>query len=196
MATKKFIMIPYEKYTRLVQSHSEQQSAQREGTLGDASSLGAFESSIKSCKEPQRAQQGAVINATNSPIPGSLNCATTIQTSDHVQSEPDTVADNSILTQLPRNIRHKCKVILSYLRNSAQYEISHNLEFVAKGVPIRGSNIVDLLKSVQYKYKTFKPIGYNAFYKYLQAANIPKSCYLAPPNTSPAKKTTKPWMRI
>lgn len=81
-----------------------------------------------------------------------------------------------VLSLFPRNIRNKSKVILSYIDRESKISWNEKLELCIKGVPIRNSNIVDLIKSVQYRYKNFNPPGKRPFLAFLKKANIPKTC--------------------
>lgn len=110
-----------------------------------------------------------------------------------------TSSASDILTLVPRSISGKSRIILGRLESDPILSVNSKLELVLKGKPIPNSNIVDLLKYVQYSYKSFKPAGHKAFVKFLVRANIPKTCYQSKtPKPSRAQPTcrTQKWIHI
>lgn len=83
---------------------------------------------------------------------------------------------SDILAFIPSNIRHKSSVILSFIERDPLVSWNDKLELVVNGVQIDGTNLVDLLKSVQYRYKHLNPKGRRSFINLLERYNVPKTC--------------------
>lgn len=99
------------------------------------------------------------------------------------QSDSEVVDFKEVLRLFPRNIRSKSEVILSYIQREPLISWNHKLELCINKVPIRNSNIVDLIKSVQYRYKHFNPPGKRSFLAFLKKSSIPRTCITKWKNT-------------
>ena len=79
-----------------------------------------------------------------------------------------------ILTFIPRNARLKAAAILAVFDHDI-LSWNSQLELICDKRVVQGSNIVDLLRSVTYKYKDFAPLGLNEFLSGLSKLNCPQS---------------------
>lgn len=103
---------------------------------------------------------------------------------------------DEVIRLLPRNIKHNGGIILTYMNKDPDINWDKDLQLVVKGNIIKGSNLIDLIKSTQYLYKTFIPLGAKDFNKALSKYNLPQTCIKIKNNRSEKQITTKKWIHI
>lgn len=110
-----------------------------------------------------------------------------------------------LLHCLPANIRKNTEVVLRHL--GPKIDWNDRNEIIINGDTINDSNVVDLLKSVQYAYKRFEPVGAKHFLSLLLNENVPRSCFkintkhsVKQSNDTKTRKiqnqTTRKWINI
>ena len=88
--------------------------------------------------------------------------------------EPIRPSIEYILTFIPKNCKQKATSILNVFDHD-KLSWNHQLELVVNGKAVKGSNLVDLIRSVTYKYKDFNPKGSDVFIQSLSKLNCPQS---------------------
>ena len=84
----------------------------------------------------------------------------------------------SVAHTLGKPYRHKAKELLKHVKRSSPNHFAWDNKgmIVCKGKRIKGSNIIDLIRSVMYKKsKITSPVGLTEFLKILSKSNIPIS---------------------
>ena len=77
----------------------------------------------------------------------------------------------TVLDTVPKSLQVKARRLMEHLKRNVTW--SDRDELVHKGVPIAGSNAVDLVHDLLRKRKTDAPTGWRSLAKQLRTANIP-----------------------
>ena len=76
---------------------------------------------------------------------------------------------------IPRVYRNRANNLINHLRERSNASWNERDELVVDGIPIPGSNIVDLLDDTVRSKRGPEPIGARAFHKVLEDSNVPQS---------------------
>ena len=77
----------------------------------------------------------------------------------------------TVLDTVPKSLQAKARRLMEHLKRNVAW--SDRGELVHEGVPIAGSNAVDLVHDLLRKRKTDAPTGWRSLAKQLRAVNIP-----------------------
>ena len=77
----------------------------------------------------------------------------------------------TVLDTVPKSLRAKARRLIEHLKRNVAW--SDRGELVHEGVPIAGSNAVDLVHDLLRKRKTDAPTGWRSLAKQLRTVNIP-----------------------
>lgn len=91
------------------------------------------------------------------------------------QSKPLRLNIETILSTIPKNIKHKAKAILDHIINSGSLDWNDKGEIIIDQSTLNNTHITDLIKSNFYTYKNFSPLGYSQFRSALEKSNLPQS---------------------
>lgn len=114
-------------------------------------------------------------------------CLTGVDNSAFESDAATGTKNENLLAGLPHNIRKNSEIILKHLDTLLNW--NDKLEIIIDGQLIEHSNIVDLLKSVQYTYKNFDPIGMKKFLTLLINSSVPRTCFKV--NTQFSRKSKR-----
>ena len=98
------------------------------------------------------------------------------KTRDEETKEEDTPIrrlEATVLDTVPKSPQAKARRLMEHLKRNVTW--SDRGELVHKGVPIAGSNAVDLVHNLLRKRKTDAPTGWQSLAKQLRTVNIPWS---------------------
>ena len=96
------------------------------------------------------------------------------KTKDEEKDEEDTPIrrlEATVLDTVPKSLQAKARRLMEHLKRNVTW--NDRDELVHKGVPIAGSNAVDLVHDLLRKRKTDAPTGWQSLAKQLRTANIP-----------------------
>ena len=96
------------------------------------------------------------------------------KTKDEEEEEEDTPIrrlEATVLDTVPKSLQVKARRLMEHLKRNVTWSDRDELEH--KGVPIAGSNAVDLVHDLLRKRKTDAPTGWRSLAKQLRTANIP-----------------------
>ena len=100
-----------------------------------------------------------------SPPPQAAAAPTTTPGKDQVE--------NQILTVIPRNMQKFAKLLVDRIKSDPSMDWNERGELVLEGRPLLNTNIVDLVKDLLYRRRTFNPLGWEEFATHLARGNIP-----------------------
>ena len=142
--TEKKVLIPYDKYMRLIKSPGDQSGAEN---IKTHSPVG-----------PEK-----VTSETKDHIHQ--------HNDDESDNKQITFRDDNILDTIPQKIKPMAKILLNYIHHQKLLTWNEKGELVIDGQPIPFSHITDLIKDALVEYKHFIPVGIREFYSKL--SNIP-----------------------
>ena len=93
------------------------------------------------------------------------------KTKDEEEDTPIRRLEATVLDTVPKSLQAKARRLMEHLKRNVAW--SDRDELVHEGVPIAGSNAVDLVHDLLRKRKTDAPTGWRALAKQLRTANIP-----------------------
>ena len=87
------------------------------------------------------------------------------------EDTPIRILEATVLDTVPKSLHVKARRLMEHLKRNVAW--SDRGELVHKGVPIAGSNAVDLVHDLLRKRKTYAPTGWQSLAKQLRTVNIP-----------------------
>ena len=120
--------------------------------------------------DEQRKQQPVRVSMINPPgeAPTVLP-PTTVDPSPAVSG----LLESDIVESAPKTMKQRVRLLLEKLKADPTTPWKERGEFVYNGVPIRGSNMVDLVNDVLRKRKASSPVGWESFARHLRHMNTP-----------------------
>ena len=104
----------------------------------------------------------------NSPLEApTVLLPTTVDPSPAVSS----LLESEIVESAPKTMKKRVRLVLEKLKADPTTQWNERGEFVYNGVPIRGSNMVDLVNDVLRKRKASSPVGWESFARHLRHLN-------------------------
>ena len=94
---------------------------------------------------------------------------TTVDPSPAVSS----LLESEIVESAHKTMKKRVRLLLEKLKADPTTQWNERGEFVYSGVPIRGSNMVDLVNDVLRKRKASSPVGWESFARHLRHLNTP-----------------------
>ena len=82
-------------------------------------------------------------------------------------------SDSSILDTIPKKFTKQAKNLLRHISSNSKLKWGEDGVVSFEGLPIEGSNIVDLLNDTVRNRKTFQPHGWQKFSNALHEINVP-----------------------
>ena len=152
------MLIPYEKYQRMLKACQESRSRIDPDNKVEVTS---------STNDDHRELDNESIN-----IP-------------HPHSEPgkeNKLSESDIILHVPKKLKSQAKTLLDVIDRNPHLDWNQRGELLADGEVIERSHIVDLLKDALVQYKHFHPVGVREFNKHL--TNIPISLIQNPERRS------------
>ena len=93
------------------------------------------------------------------------------ETKDEEEDTPIRRLEATVLDTVPKSLQVKARRLMEHLKRNVAW--SDRGELVHEGVPIAGSNAVDLVHDLLRKRKTDAPTGWRSLAKQLRTVNIP-----------------------
>ena len=148
---KRFVLIPYNRYQRLLSTNESSNVAEKAKT----SVSDDEQTIIKSSEEEQNSTKESQVTKTKA----------------------ENSSLESLLPHFSKSIRNRVKSLLTYIQPHVSWNSKG--EVISKGSVIPSSNIVDLIKVHMKDYKDFRPVGKDAFGEILLELNVPTSLLAA-----------------
>ena len=169
---KKLIVLPMDRYDDMKRKLQQLQESK------ETNQIAPVHSSNKDLREEENIMDSK--NPDTDEILQSDSVLTSLS-SNKVDSHdnPGTELDiDTVAHTLGKPYRHKAKELLKHIKRSSTNHFAWDNKgmIIYKGEHIKGSNIIDLIRSVMYKKsKITSPVGLTEFLKILNKSNIPIS---------------------
>ena len=119
----------------------------------------------KRVKEPVRTI------AVNESTEGSKARGEESKEEEEKEDAPIRRLEATVLDTVPKSLRAKARRLMEHLKRNVAW--NDRGELLHEGVPIAGSNAVDLVHDLLRKRKTYAPMGWRSLAKQLRTVNIP-----------------------
>ena len=150
---EKSILLPWEKYQRLVKRNDGEEGKSKLGKEEKEDKDEATEEEEEEEEEEEVEEE---------------------EEGEDTSSDSDSLDMDTVIEAIPKKMRNRARSLLLYIVKDGRLSWNGKGEIRYKGHEVPRSYIVDLMKDSQYRYKHFQPVGYQVFYDALSDINVPR----------------------
>ena len=169
MSVKKMALVPHNMVERLMEAQRHQSQLLTDSPIQQLFDLDEHMKSILNSKQPAEMKAKQYSQALHRY---STMRSNEIHPQTRVEEEPK--PKGSLLRGLPKRYLSKAEVLLSHLEDNKAFTWDDQNEMSYKGVPIQGSNVIDLIHSFVKPTVRQKPTGWQDFSKALVETHVPR----------------------